>query len=186
MTRLPRPKYPSDCKNYHEVWRPGYAHTIRLPEELLKTYAALKRALGVNKSHVDVVRFLFEAADPTISAVLQRESDRAMDESVPAANDGQFVDPGEADPDDDLDENSEIDVAEEAGLNTDHGNMDDVLCHNLQVPVKVDQPQHYYPKATYAMWSKMKRVSVKSLVYMCLVEPISMTSKAGREAARLD
>ncbi|KAL3682541.1 hypothetical protein R1sor_000563 [Riccia sorocarpa] len=71
---------PSDGKNYHEVRRPGYAHTIRLPEELLETYAALKRALGSNKSHADVVRFLFEAADPAISAVLQRETGRAMND----------------------------------------------------------------------------------------------------------
>ncbi|KAL3702219.1 hypothetical protein R1sor_020241 [Riccia sorocarpa] len=40
MTRPPRPKYPSDAKKYREQRRPGYAHTVRLPEELLETYAA--------------------------------------------------------------------------------------------------------------------------------------------------
>ncbi|KAL3697018.1 hypothetical protein R1sor_011094 [Riccia sorocarpa] len=39
MMRPPRPKYPSDSKNFHEVRRPGYAHTIRLPEELPSKYS---------------------------------------------------------------------------------------------------------------------------------------------------
>ncbi|KAL3701138.1 hypothetical protein R1sor_019160 [Riccia sorocarpa] len=71
MTRLPRPKYPSDSRNFHKVPRPGYTHTIRLPEELLETYCSLKRALGLRSSHEDVLRFLFEAAKGAITAVLQ-------------------------------------------------------------------------------------------------------------------
>ncbi|KAL3680501.1 hypothetical protein R1sor_023457 [Riccia sorocarpa] len=71
MTRPPRPRYPSDTKNYHDARHPGCPHTIRLPEELLDTYVALKRALGARTSHADVVRFLFEAADAAIASVVQ-------------------------------------------------------------------------------------------------------------------
>ncbi|KAL3686945.1 hypothetical protein R1sor_013254 [Riccia sorocarpa] len=45
MTRPPRPKYPSDAKNYHDLKRLGFAHTVRLPEELLDIYVNLKRTL---------------------------------------------------------------------------------------------------------------------------------------------
>ncbi|KAL3692876.1 hypothetical protein R1sor_006527 [Riccia sorocarpa] len=71
MTRPPRPKYPSDSKNYHDLRRPGFAHTVRLPEELLDTYTNLKKALGPKSSHADVLRFVFEATESAISAVLQ-------------------------------------------------------------------------------------------------------------------
>ncbi|KAL3687939.1 hypothetical protein R1sor_014248 [Riccia sorocarpa] len=33
MTRPPRPKYPSDLRNYHDIRKPCSAHTIRVPEE---------------------------------------------------------------------------------------------------------------------------------------------------------
>ncbi|KAL3694997.1 hypothetical protein R1sor_008648 [Riccia sorocarpa] len=78
MTRPPRPRYPSDAKNYHETRRPGFAHTVRLPQELLDKYTALKLALGPRKSHADVIRFLFEAAEPAIASVLQERSDRVV------------------------------------------------------------------------------------------------------------
>ncbi|KAL3682660.1 hypothetical protein R1sor_000682 [Riccia sorocarpa] len=66
MTRPPRPKYPSDAKDYHEIRRPGCAHTIRLPEDLLPTYVNLKRCLRPRTSHTDVIRFLFEASEAAI------------------------------------------------------------------------------------------------------------------------
>ncbi|KAL3696782.1 hypothetical protein R1sor_010858 [Riccia sorocarpa] len=69
--RPPRPKYPSDSKNYHKIRRPSQPHTVRLPEELLETYVSLKRTLGQRTSHANIVRFLFEAADAAISAVVQ-------------------------------------------------------------------------------------------------------------------
>ncbi|KAL3702088.1 hypothetical protein R1sor_020110 [Riccia sorocarpa] len=81
MTRPPRPKYPSDLKNYHELRKPGCAHTIRLPEELLVTYVDLKRALGARTTHADVIRFLFEAADPAIQAALQSDAFRVVHDS---------------------------------------------------------------------------------------------------------
>ncbi|KAL3677928.1 hypothetical protein R1sor_020884 [Riccia sorocarpa] len=74
MTRPPRPKYPSDAKNYHDLRRPGFAHTIRLPEELLQLYVNLKCALGPRTTHADVIRVLFEAAEATIQAVMQLDS----------------------------------------------------------------------------------------------------------------
>ncbi|KAL3698707.1 hypothetical protein R1sor_012783 [Riccia sorocarpa] len=77
----PRPKYPSDVKNYHELRSPGLAHTIRLPEELLDIYTTLKNALGPQKSHADVVHFLFEAAEPVITAMLQASHQRAVSNS---------------------------------------------------------------------------------------------------------
>ncbi|KAL3682856.1 hypothetical protein R1sor_000878 [Riccia sorocarpa] len=70
MTHPPRPRYCSDSKNYHNA-RPGCPHTIRLPEELLDTYVALKQALGPMTSHADVIRFSFEAADVAIAYVVQ-------------------------------------------------------------------------------------------------------------------
>ncbi|KAL3690843.1 hypothetical protein R1sor_004494 [Riccia sorocarpa] len=76
MTRPPRPKYPSDSKNYHEQRRPRFTQTIWLPEDLMETYASLKRCLGPNKYHADVVRFLFEAADGAIMSVIEAERSR--------------------------------------------------------------------------------------------------------------
>ncbi|KAL3680545.1 hypothetical protein R1sor_023501 [Riccia sorocarpa] len=71
MTRPPRPKYPSDLRNYHEIRKPGFAHTVRLPEELLETYEKLKRAMGPKTTHADALRFIFEAAESAIQAVVQ-------------------------------------------------------------------------------------------------------------------
>ncbi|KAL3691385.1 hypothetical protein R1sor_005036 [Riccia sorocarpa] len=56
MTRHPRPKYPSDQKNYHEQRCPGCAHTIRLPEDLLPMYQQLKRSLGSRSTHADKIQ----------------------------------------------------------------------------------------------------------------------------------
>ncbi|KAL3700559.1 hypothetical protein R1sor_018581 [Riccia sorocarpa] len=81
MTRPPRAKYHSDGKIYHEARRPGFAHTMRLPEELLDTYMALKNSLGPRKSHVDMVRFLFEASEPAITVVLQASEQRPVPEN---------------------------------------------------------------------------------------------------------
>ncbi|KAL3696809.1 hypothetical protein R1sor_010885 [Riccia sorocarpa] len=55
MTHSPRSKYPSNSKNYHDLRRSGYAHTVRLPEELLGTYVVLKRALRAKTSYIDVI-----------------------------------------------------------------------------------------------------------------------------------
>ncbi|KAL3694029.1 hypothetical protein R1sor_007680 [Riccia sorocarpa] len=99
MTRPPRPKYPSDCKNYHELRKPGLAHTIRLPEELLQTYDDLKRSLGPRTTHADVIRFLFEAADPAIQAALQSANFWVV---IDSHEDAMQHDNEEADPDIDL------------------------------------------------------------------------------------
>ncbi|KAL2652690.1 hypothetical protein R1flu_020818 [Riccia fluitans] len=71
MTCPPHPKYPSDMRNHHAMRRPGYAHTIRLLEELLPTYVSLKRAIGPKSTHADVVRFVFDAIESAIEAALQ-------------------------------------------------------------------------------------------------------------------
>ncbi|KAL3680974.1 hypothetical protein R1sor_023930 [Riccia sorocarpa] len=78
MTRPPRPKYPSDSKNYHEQRRPGFTQTIRLPEDLLETFTSLKGSLGSRKSNADVIRFLFEAAEPAITSMIEAESSRLL------------------------------------------------------------------------------------------------------------
>ncbi|KAL3692464.1 hypothetical protein R1sor_006115 [Riccia sorocarpa] len=121
--RAPRPKYPSDFKNYHEARRPGLPHTVRFPEELLEKYGQLKIALGLRKSYADVIRFLIEAAEPAIASILQERAGRVvldrMEEEPPADVDMM------GDPDGDIEDKlplngsgsdgSENDVAEEAG-----------------------------------------------------------------------
>ncbi|KAL3683506.1 hypothetical protein R1sor_001528 [Riccia sorocarpa] len=55
MPRPPRSKYPIDSKYYHEMRRPGFVHTVRLPEDFLQTYDELKHALRPHTSHADVI-----------------------------------------------------------------------------------------------------------------------------------
>ncbi|KAL3692350.1 hypothetical protein R1sor_006001 [Riccia sorocarpa] len=74
-------KYPSDAKNYHDIWKPGFSHTTRVPEDLLDTYMSLKRSLGARASHADVVRFLFEAAEAAITAQVQLAALRVIQDS---------------------------------------------------------------------------------------------------------
>ncbi|KAL3684533.1 hypothetical protein R1sor_002555 [Riccia sorocarpa] len=75
MTRPPRPKYTSDAQNYHEIRKPDHAHAVRLPEELLEKYTALKNALGPKKSYADVISLLWQAAEPAISSILHERED---------------------------------------------------------------------------------------------------------------
>ncbi|KAL3692598.1 hypothetical protein R1sor_006249 [Riccia sorocarpa] len=120
MTRPPRPKYPSDSKNYHDIRKPGCAHTVRLPEELIEKYVALKNALGSRKSHADVIRFLFEAAEPAIAAVLQQCEDHVVidSEEIPIVEPEIQRDPDEIVDDEKFDndgsECSDVDIAWEA------------------------------------------------------------------------
>ncbi|KAL3684744.1 hypothetical protein R1sor_002766 [Riccia sorocarpa] len=120
MTRPPRPKYPSDSRNYHEIRKPGHAHTVRLPEELLEKYMVLKNALGPKKSHADVIRFLWEAAEPAISSILQGKRDRVVlnwTEDVPNSSvpiqqdpDGGMDDEAMSNPDDSQGSDMDIDL----------------------------------------------------------------------------
>ncbi|KAL3693214.1 hypothetical protein R1sor_006865 [Riccia sorocarpa] len=71
MTRPPRPKYPNDSKNYHEMCKRRFVHTVCLPEDLLQTYEKLRPALRPSRSHADVIRCLFEAAEREIQALIQ-------------------------------------------------------------------------------------------------------------------
>ncbi|KAL3689059.1 hypothetical protein R1sor_015368 [Riccia sorocarpa] len=117
MMRPRRPKYPSDSKNYHDLRRPGFAHTVRLPEELLDIYTNLKKALGPKSSHADVHRFVFETAESAISAVLQaaeplvaQDSQVPVTEDVPAEDHMDVMqDPGA----ESAEENSEDDLGED-------------------------------------------------------------------------
>ncbi|KAL3681050.1 hypothetical protein R1sor_024006 [Riccia sorocarpa] len=180
MTRPPRAKYPSDGKNYHEAQRPEYTHTIRLPEELLDMYVALKNSLGPRKSHADVVRFLFEAAEPTITAVLQFQEQRPVPENEDVRPSGEaMVD----DPDGDV-QDPDDDVVELGLLSSDDetlptgmyaANSDDeqevVLCpdSHAQIPeaggatvVSRQCPLKYPELATHDLAYKLK-----SWIYTC-------------------
>ncbi|KAL2635868.1 hypothetical protein R1flu_007347 [Riccia fluitans] len=134
MTQLPRPKYPSDSKNYHEIRRPGCAQTIRLPKELLDTYVTLKRYLGPKTSHVAVIRFLFEAADAAITAVIQAKDARIIRDSQlhPSVSNCNQEEPEFEDEEDSEDEElSDEETREEAGLGD--ANVDSILCADSQL-----------------------------------------------------
>ncbi|KAL3692708.1 hypothetical protein R1sor_006359 [Riccia sorocarpa] len=131
MTRPPRPKYPSDSKNYHDIRKPGAAHTVRLPEELIEKYVALKNALGSRKSHTDVIHFLFEAAEPAIAAVLHSREDRVVVdlEEIPNVTPGIQRDPDqiidEETFEDDGSECSDVDMVQDATAETVADSEDD-------------------------------------------------------------
>ncbi|KAL2632320.1 hypothetical protein R1flu_017006 [Riccia fluitans] len=156
MTRLPRPK--SDNKNYHEIRRPGCAQTIRLPEELLDTYVTLRRCLGPKTSHATVIRFLFEAADATITAVIQAEDARIIQDSQlhPSVSNCNQEEPEFKDVEDSEDEElSDEETMEEVGLGG--ADVDNVLCADSQPEnVTRDPPLHVFPDAIFGFWSKTK------------------------------
>ncbi|KAL3697262.1 hypothetical protein R1sor_011338 [Riccia sorocarpa] len=165
MTRPPRPKYP-DSRNYHEIQKPGHAHTVRLPEELLEKYTALKIALGPKKSHADVFRFLWEAAEPAISSLMGETEDRVVldwsdevpNSSVPVQQDpdGSMDDetmsnPDESEQDDDI-QLETGDVAPDS--EDDEEEMS--CCIDSQAQSNVEATVAAYPDASYAFWSKGK------------------------------
>ncbi|KAL3677058.1 hypothetical protein R1sor_027006 [Riccia sorocarpa] len=79
MTRPPRPKYPSDTKNYHDLRKTRCAHTVRLPEELL----------GED-------RIVLDSDDvPVLPPSIQQDLDQMLDE-------GQFEDDGSVCSDEDI------------------------------------------------------------------------------------
>ncbi|KAL3684819.1 hypothetical protein R1sor_002841 [Riccia sorocarpa] len=98
MTRPPCPKYPSDFKNYHEMRKPGCAHTIRLPEESVMTYIDLKCSLEALTTHADEIWFLFETA-PAMQATLQSAAFRVV---LNSKEDTEQHEAKDADPDVDL------------------------------------------------------------------------------------
>ncbi|KAL3699113.1 hypothetical protein R1sor_017135 [Riccia sorocarpa] len=159
MTRPPRPKYPSDAKNYHDLRCPGFAHMIRLPEELLQPYVNLKRALDPRTTHTDVIRFLFEAAEAAIQAVMQSDNVLAIPDSQ---EEGRMDDLDEADPDDTVgnvaadSEDSDLEVLDETGRTA-------VTSVRLE-PVVIKDSQAVNPElirvvleASNAIWSKTER-----------------------------
>ncbi|KAL3693011.1 hypothetical protein R1sor_006662 [Riccia sorocarpa] len=116
MTLPPRPKYPSDQKNYHDTRKPGFAHTIRLPEELLGVYVSLKHALGPRSSHADVIRFLFEAAETSIQAVIQANEAHVVRDNQHQSEDyaqGEVVEDSEheSEEEDVILQDSQVDIA---------------------------------------------------------------------------
>ncbi|KAL3701251.1 hypothetical protein R1sor_019273 [Riccia sorocarpa] len=124
MTRPPRANYPSDGKIYHEARRPGYAHTIRLHEELQDMYMGLKISLGQRKSHTDVVRCLFEAVELAITTVLQSQEQCPVPENVDVGPSRKaMVD----DPDEDVKDPDE-DVVELGLLSSDDEMMPTDIC----------------------------------------------------------
>ncbi|KAL3695438.1 hypothetical protein R1sor_009514 [Riccia sorocarpa] len=164
MTRPPRPKYPSDSKNYHDIRKPGCAHTVRLPEELIEKYVALKNALGSRKSHADVIRFLFEAAEPAIAAVMQQREDHVVidSEEIPIVEPEIQHDPDEIVDDETFDndgsECSDVDIAREAipEVVADSEDDEQSCCMDSQPQQSADSALRVYPDATYGFWSKNK------------------------------
>ncbi|KAL3696412.1 hypothetical protein R1sor_010488 [Riccia sorocarpa] len=126
MTRPPRPKYPSDSRNYHEIQKPGHAHTVRLPEELLEKYTALKIALGPKKSHVD------------------HDLDGGMDDEA-------MSNPDESQSDDDIALES-ADVAPDS--EEDETELSCYI--DSQAQSNVEAAIAAYPDASYAFWSEGK------------------------------
>ncbi|KAL3697944.1 hypothetical protein R1sor_012020 [Riccia sorocarpa] len=155
MTRPPRPKYPSDAKDYHEIRRPGCAHTIRLPEDLLPTYVNLKRCLGPRTSHADVIRFLFEASEAAIQGVVQSNEFRVV---VDSQDDGIQDDAEELDPDvgDVAEDSGESDpkTMSEAGII--QGSSCNVMAVDSQVPPDTPAAARVYADAENAVWSRNK------------------------------
>ncbi|KAL3688317.1 hypothetical protein R1sor_014626 [Riccia sorocarpa] len=155
MTRPPRPKYPSDAKDYHEIRRPGCAHTIQLPEDLLPTYVNLKRCLGPRTSHADVIRFLFEASEAAIQGVVQSNEFRVV---VDSQDDGIHDDAEELDPDvgdvaEDCGE-SDPETMSEAGII--QGSSSNVMAVDSQVPPDTPAAARVYADAENAVWSRNK------------------------------
>ncbi|KAL3690137.1 hypothetical protein R1sor_016446 [Riccia sorocarpa] len=159
MTRPPRPKYPSDQKNYHEQRRPGCAHTIRLPEDLLPMYQQLKCGLGSRSTHADVIRFLFEAADAAIQAVLQSAEVRVVADSVQL---NVLDDDVIADPDDDPGEIAEDSEESDPETMVEAGRMvggrdDEVhIVNDSQVHSNVTPASNFYKDAVNGFWGKSK------------------------------
>ncbi|KAL2612269.1 hypothetical protein R1flu_023961 [Riccia fluitans] len=126
MTRPPRPKYPSDSKNYHEIRRPGCAQTIRLPEELLDTYVTLR------------------SFDPSQDA--QIIQDLQLHPSVSNCNHEELEFEDVEDSEDE--ELSDEETREEVGLGG--ADVDSVLCADSQLEnVTRDPLLRVFPDATY-------------------------------------
>ncbi|KAL3700323.1 hypothetical protein R1sor_018345 [Riccia sorocarpa] len=155
MTRPPRPKYPSDAKDYHEIRRPGCAHTNWLPEDLLPTYVNLNRCLGPRTSHADVIRFLFEASEAAIQGVVQSNEFRVV---VDSQDDGIHDDAEELDPDvgDVAEDSGESDpeTMSEAGII--QGSSSNVMAVDSQVPHDTPAQARVYVDAENAVWLRNK------------------------------
>ncbi|KAL3684035.1 hypothetical protein R1sor_008785 [Riccia sorocarpa] len=163
MTRPPRPRYPSDSKNYHDARKPNCPHTIRLPEELLDTYLALKRALGAKTSHADVIRFLFEAADAAISSVVQAAEPVVCEDSQNVTEPretgecsmGVMEDPGAESPEES--EGEETLDQDPVVWDFTAPEFDDILCRDSQAARSLWEAElQFLPDATYGFWSKPK------------------------------
>ncbi|KAL2628589.1 hypothetical protein R1flu_013275 [Riccia fluitans] len=163
MKRPPRPKYPSDDRNYHEIRRPGFTHTICLLQDLLETYVQLKNALGPKTSHATVVRFLFEAAEPAITSVLQAAEVRMPPDSVDphVAEEEMFQDPeielG------DVTDNAELyfsdldeEVIDAIGDPPNSGSLAREAIPNSQQQEQAVTGQRVYTEAKYGFWSRYK------------------------------
>ncbi|KAL3685848.1 hypothetical protein R1sor_003870 [Riccia sorocarpa] len=166
MTRPPRPKYPSDSRNYHEIRKPGHAHTVRLPEELLEKYTALKIALGPKKSHADVIHFLWEAAEPAISSIMGETEDCVVLDwteelpncSVPMQQDpdGGMDDKTMSNPDEsECDDDITLETGDVAPDSEDD-KTELSCCIDSQAQSNVEATVAFYPDASYAFWSKWK------------------------------
>ncbi|KAL3684233.1 hypothetical protein R1sor_002255 [Riccia sorocarpa] len=171
MTRPPRPRYPSDTKNYHDARRPGCPHTIRLPEELLDTYVALKRALGAKTSHADVIRFLFEAADAAITSVVQAAEPVVCQDSQNVEEPGEIGEcsmgvmedpgaesPGESEGEDTLDDGPDV-------WDFTAPEFDNILSRDSQAARSFGEAElQFLPDATYGFWSKQKKMLHQELL----------------------
>ncbi|KAL3687031.1 hypothetical protein R1sor_013340 [Riccia sorocarpa] len=116
----PRPRYPSDRKDYHKRRNPDWAHSVRIPEDC--RFFALKDALS--SSMADTIRFIIDAVDTAIQLFLETRAARVIPDSqaqdcpmffasagVQSLTDSEEDHSGSEDGETDIDEN----VMEEVG-----------------------------------------------------------------------
>ncbi|KAL3676843.1 hypothetical protein R1sor_026791 [Riccia sorocarpa] len=131
MTRPPRPKYPSDSKNYHETRRPGFLFEAAEPA---------------------IASVLQERSD---RVVIEQDSIDPVDVKMQCDPDGDVAD--EIGPDMSDSGNSDGEIEEDPGqVAVDSEDDDPSCCADSQARSTVEQQLPNYPEATYAFWSKKK------------------------------
>ncbi|KAL3687709.1 hypothetical protein R1sor_014018 [Riccia sorocarpa] len=130
MTRPPRPKYPSDAKDYHEIHRP-------------------------RPSHADMIRFLFEAADAAIQAVVQSNEFRVVMDSqdVRLEDDEEELNPDMGEVAEDSGD-SDQETMFEVGII--HGTSSNAIAADSQLPPGTPAASRVYADASNVVGSRNK------------------------------
>ncbi|KAL3678183.1 hypothetical protein R1sor_021139 [Riccia sorocarpa] len=148
MTCPPRPKYPSDTKDYHKIRRPGCTHNSASGGPA--TDICKPQTMPWSRmSHADVIRFLFEAAEATIQGVMQVNEFRVV---VDSQDDSFHDDQEELDPDvDDVAEDlgdSDPETMSEAGII--QGSSSNVIVADSQLSAETPSASCVYADAENA------------------------------------